>query len=162
MTNIPPTKKEKMLMKVLVRRFSKDDLEESFSEIPEGGLDSRLVSTSAKLIGIKVPFMMDSQYLKYTIDNYENIKNNNFPNEFERMSTLYSQITITEDVRKETTYELTIPYLKSRSNLAKDEIKGNYWQYDKDEISHDYEGSDIVDSQFDFNDEGPWKENIIE
>ena len=93
MANIPPTKKEKMIMKVLVKRFSKQQLFQELVDIQSQGLISNMVQTSAKLVGIDVPPRIDSQYLNYAINNYDKIQNNEFPDQFERMMTLESIVT---------------------------------------------------------------------
>ena len=79
MANIPPTKKEKMIMKVLVKRFSKQQLFQELVDIQSQGMTSNMVQTSAKLVGIDVPPRIDSQYLNYAINNYDKIQNNDFP-----------------------------------------------------------------------------------
>jgi hypothetical protein len=74
MANIPPTKKEEMIMKVLVKRFSKQELFQELVDIQSIGMSSNMVENSAKLIGLKVPRKTDSQYLNYAVQNYEQIK----------------------------------------------------------------------------------------
>lgn len=161
MKNIPPTKKEKMLIKVMVRIYSKEELEKDFEDI-ENLMDSALVNTASRMIGIDVPLKIDGQYLKYSIDNYEEIKNNNYPDQFERMSTISAQIVVRENISRQTDYELILPYLKSRFEDTKDEIESNLWNYDPQEGYADYGDSDIYDTDFEFEDDGPYPGNIIE
>lgn len=161
MKNIPPTKNEKMLIKVMVRRYSKEELEKDFEDI-ENLMDSALVNTASKMIGIDVPLKIDGQYLKYSIDNYEEIKNNNYPDQFERMSTLSAEIVVRENIRKQTDYELILPYLKSRFEDTKEEIESNLWNYDPRDVYADYGDSEIFDTDFEFEDDGPYPGNIIE
>lgn len=161
MKNIPPTKKEKMLIKVMVRRYSKEELEKDFEDI-ENLMDSALVNTASKMIGIDVPLKIDGQYLKYSIDNYEEIKNNNYPDQFERMSTISAQIVVRENISRQTDYELILPYLKSRFEDTTEEIESNLWNYDPQEGYADYGDSEILDTDFEFEDDGPYPGNIIE
>lgn len=161
MNNIPPTKNEKMLINVLVRRYSKEELENDFEYITNS-MDSALVNTASRIIGIEVPLRIDGQYLKYSIDNYEEIKNDNYPDQFERMSTLSAQIVVRERIYKQTDYELILPYLKSRFEDTKDEIETNLWDYDPQEVYYDYGDSDVLDQDYDFEDDGPYPRNIIE
>lgn len=161
MKNIPPTKKEKMLIKVMVRRYSKEELEKDFEDI-ENLMDSALVNTASRMIGIDVPLKIDGQYLKYSIDNYEEIKNNNYPDQFERMSTISAQIVVRENISRQTDYELILPYLKSRFEDTTEEIESNLWNYDPQEGYADYGDSEILDTDFEFEDDGPYPGNIIE
>lgn len=161
MKNIPPTKNEKMLIKVMVRRYSKEELEKDFEDI-ENLMDSALVNTASRMIGIDVPLKIDGQYLKYSIDNYEEIKNNNYPDQFERMSTISAQIVVRENISKQTDYELILPYLKSRFEDTKDEIESNLWNYDPQEGYAEYGDSENIDMDFEFEDDGPYPGNIIE
>lgn len=161
MKNIPPTKNEKMLIKVLVRRYSKEELEKDFEDI-ENLMDSALVNTASRMIGIDVPLKIDGQYLKYSIDNYEEIKNNNYPDQFERMSTLSAQIVVEENVSKSTNYELILPYLKSRFEDTKNELQSNLWDYDPQESYSDWGDTEVINMDYEFEDDGPYPGNIIE
>ena len=163
MANIPPTQKEKMIMKVLVKRFSKQQLFQELADIQSQGMTSDMVKTSAKFVGIDVPPRIDSQYLNYAINNYDKIQNNDFPDQFERMMTLETIVTTTEIRTVKVNYELTYPVLKSFSDELKKDIDGNMWDYDpkfKDEETLDTDVRDI-DVYFS-NIVKPWGDNIIE
>ena len=163
MANIPPTKKEKMIMKVLVKRFSKKILFQELVDIQSQGMISDMVRNSSKLVGIDIPSEIDSQYLNYAINNYDEIQNNNFPDQFERMMTLESTITVTEIREKKVDYSITYPVLKSFSDELKKDIDGNMWDYDpkfKDEETLD---TDVRDIEVFFDKiVKPWGDNIIE
>jgi hypothetical protein len=163
MANIPPTKKEKMIMKVLVKRFSKKILFQELVDIQSQGMISDMVRNSSKLVGIDIPSEIDSQYLNYAINNYDEIQNNNFPDQFERMMTLESTITVTEIREKKVDYAITYPVLKSFSDELKKDIDGNMWDYDpkfKDEETLD---TDVRDIEVFFDKiVKPWGDNIIE
>ena len=132
MANIPPTKKEKMIMKVLVKRFSKQQLFQELVDIQSQGMISDMVQTSAKLVGISVPPRIDSQYLNYAINNYDKIQNNDFPDQFERMMTLDTTVTTTEVRRVKVDYTLSYPVLKSFSDELKQDIDIHKKTYSSD------------------------------
>jgi hypothetical protein len=163
MANIPPTKKEKMIMKVLVKRFSKQQLFRELVDIQSQGMTSNMVQTSAKLVGIDIPRQIDSQYLNYAINNYDEIQNNNFPDQFERMMTLETTITATEIRKVKTDYTITYPVLKSFSDELKQDIDNDMWSYDpefrdEDTVDFDVHDTDIFFEKID----KPWGDNIME
>ena len=150
-------------MKVLVKRFSKKILFQELVDIQSQGMISDMVRNSSKLVGIDIPSEIDSQYLNYAINNYDEIQNNNFPDQFERMMTLESTITVTEIREKKVDYSITYPVLKSFSDELKKDIDGNMWDYDpkfKDEETLD---TDVRDIEVFFDKiVKPWGDNIIE
>jgi hypothetical protein len=163
MANIPPTQKEKMIMKVLVRRFSKKKLFQELVDIQSDKMTSNMVQTSAKLVGIDVPPQIDSQYLNYAINNYDKIQNNEFPSQFERMMTLESIVTTTEIRTVKVNYELTYPVLKSFSDELKQDIDDNIWDYDPEFQDDETWDSDTHDVEVSFKKiTMPWSDNIIE
>ena len=150
-------------MKVLVKRFSKKILFQELVDIQSQGMISDMVRNSSKLVGIDIPSEIDSQYLNYAINNYDEIQNNNFPDQFERMMTLETTITTTEIRKVKADYAITSPVLKSFSDELKKDIDGNMWDYDpkfKDEETLDTDVRDI-DVYFS-NIVKPWGDNIIE
>ena len=163
MANIPPTKKEKMIIKVLVKRFSKKILFQELVDIQSQGMISDMVRNSSKLVGIDIPSEIDSQYLNYAINNYDEIQNNNFPDQFERMMTLESTITVTEIREVKADYLITYPVLKSFSDELKKDIDDNMWDYDPKFIDDDTVDTDVRDIEFFFDKiVKPWGDNIIE
>jgi hypothetical protein len=163
MANIPPTKKEKMIIKVLVKRFSKEKIFQELVDIQSQGMTSNMVQTSAKLVGIDVPSRIDSQYLNYAINNYDKIQNNDFPDQFERMMTLESTITVTEIRKVKADYAITYPVLKSFSDELKQDIDNDMWSYDPEFQDEDIYDSDVDDTDIFFEKiDKPWSDNIIE
>lgn len=163
MTNIPPTKNEKMLMKVLVRRFSKEKLFQELVDIQSQGMTSDMVRNSSKLVGVDVPGQIDSQYLNYAINNYDEIQNNDFPDQFERMMTLETTITTIEIREVRVNYAITCPVLKSFSNELKQDIDDDMWSYDPEHQDEDTVDTDVHDSKVYFDKIiKPWGDNIIE
>ena len=163
MTNIPPTKKEQMIMKVLVKRFSKEKLFQELVDIQSRGMTSDMVRSSSKLVGIDVHSQIDGQYLNYAIDNYDKIQNNDFPDQFERMMTLESTMKTTEYRKVYSNYSLTIPVLKSFSDELKQDIDNDMWSYDPEFRDEDTVDLDVHDTDIFFEKiDKPWSDNIIE
>ena len=150
MANIPPTKKEEMIMKVLVKRFSKQELFQELVDIQSIGMSSNMVQTSAKLIGLRVPRKTDSQYLNYAVQNYEQIKKNEFPEQFERMMALEVSVKTTELRTVRAEYSLTVPVLKSFSDELKMDIEDDIWDYDPQLEDDDTYETDVHDVQVSF------------
>lgn len=162
MTNIPPTKKEQMLMKVLVKRFSKEQLYRELVDIQSQGMTSNYVQSSAIFLGINVPKKIDSQYLNYAVNNYQEIKNNYFPDEFERMTTLEVEVFSKEIRVVNVTYQSLYPVLKSFSDELKKDIHENIWDYDPEWSDEDTVASDTEDSEISIEETSdPWQDNVI-
>lgn len=162
MNNVPPTNKEKLLMKVLVRKFSQGELNQELYDIQTNGLVSSKVVKTAQLLGIKLKDdQFSSQYLKYAVDNYGSIQEKNFPDEFERMVEL--NVKITEQTRQWVTtyYEIQIPYLKSFSEKLIEDINTSYWQYDPTEVDSDYGDRETEDVEIEIEADGELRNNII-
>lgn len=162
MNNVPPTSKEKLLMKVLVRKFSQGELNQELYDIQTKGLVSSKVTKTAQLLGIKLNNdQFSSQYLKYAVDNYGNIEEKNFPDEFERMVKL--NVKITEETRQWVTtyYEIQIPYLKSFSEKLIEDINSSYWEYDPTEVDSDYGDRETEDVEIEIEADGELRNNII-
>jgi len=163
MTNIPPTKKEQMIMKVLVKRFSKEKLFQELVDIQSQGMTSDMVRSSSKLVGIDVPRQIDSQYLNYAIDNYDKIQNNDFPDQFERMMTLEATMRTMEIRKVRVDYAITYPVLKSFSDELKKNVKAEVWDYEPEFQDEDTVDIDVHDSKISFDKIiKPWGDNIIE
>lgn len=150
-------------MKVLVKRFSKQQLFQELVDIQSQGMTSNMVQTSAKLLGIDVPRQIDSQYLNYAINNYDKIQNNDFPDQFERMMTLETTVTTTEIRKVKADYTLSYPVLKSFSDELKQDIDDNIWEYDPEFQDDETFDSDVQDIEVYFDKiVRPWSGNIIE
>ena len=98
MSNITP--KEKMLVSVLVKLYSKEQLEEELKHMVEYHDSSKLVRGAAKLIGINVGEVgrIGVQYLNYAVDNYEKIQNKDYPEDIERVQLVNFYADETEEV----------------------------------------------------------------
>ncbi len=150
-------------MKVLVKRFSKEKLFQELVDIQSQGMTSDMVQRSAKLVGIDVPPRIDSQYLNYAINNYDEIQNNDFPDQFERMMTLETTIKTIEIRQIKVDYAITYPVLKSFSNELKQDIKDDMWSYDPEDQDEETYDTDVHDTKVSFDKIiKPWGDNIIE
>lgn len=163
MANIPPTQKEKMLLKILVKRFSKEKLFQELVDIQSEGMESNMVRNSAKLIGVEVPRRIDSQYLNYAINNYNKIRNNDFPSEFERMMTLDVQVSTSEIRRVSAVYGMTLPVLKSFSQELKEDVEKNIWDYNPEFEDDDTYDTEVVNVEIGYPEiKLPWHNVVIE
>lgn len=163
MANIPPTQKEQTLIRLLVKRFSKEQLFRELVDIQSQGMTSNYVQSTASYLGINVPEKIDSQYLNYAVNNYQRIENNNFPDEFERMTTLDVTVYSKEIRVVNATYESFYPVLKSFSSELKKDMYENIWDYDPEWTDEETDESNTESSEI-FIEEisTPWKNNIIE
>ena len=95
--NTPITQKEKMLVSVLVRLYSKETLEKEIRDVLESYDEkSNLILGAAKLLGIEYISIrkIGIQYLNYAVENYEKIQNKEFPEQIERVVeiNLYAEV----------------------------------------------------------------------
>ena len=92
------TPKEKMLVSVLVKIYSKEQLEEELNDILETIDSSKLVRGAAKLIGINANEIsrIGLQYLNYAVDNYEKIKNKEYPEDIHLVENLDELVEISD------------------------------------------------------------------
>jgi hypothetical protein len=102
------------------------------------------------LIGLRVPRKTDSQYLNYAVQNYEQIKKNEFPEQFERMMALEVSVRTTELRTVRAEYSLTVPVLKSFSDELKMDIEDDIWDYDPQLEDDDTYETDVHDVQVSF------------
>ena len=164
MKNIPPTKKEKIILRALVKLASKEELFQKLIDSLQSYGRSSLVERAAKLVGVDLSnSSISPQYLNYAVNNYEKIKEQEFPDAFERTQTLKVQsesLVRREMIEK---HRLFIPYLPSMKNVVRDDVEENFWDYDP--VLYD---EDLNDSEHDwiehyFEDTSiPWKDNVIE
>jgi hypothetical protein len=164
MKNIPPTKKEKIILRALVKLASKEELfQELINSLQSVGRSS-LVERAAKLVGVDLSnSSISPQYLNYAVNNYEKIKEQEFPDEFERTQTL----KVESESRVERTmiekHRLFIPYLPSMKKVSRDDVEENFWEYDPDLYDEDHAGAEYDWTEHYFEDTSiPWKDNVIE
>lgn len=144
----PITPKEKMLVKILVRLYTKEKLENEFDEsIKYGDSNSSLVKGAGKLIGIEFWSGLNrfgSQYLNYAIKNYEDIKNDVYPEKIERVQQVALYADEVESVTHYNTKKVIVYLLPSYINEASQHIYENFYEYDPDTIDTNYDDGDFI------------------
>ena len=138
MSNITP--KEKILVSILVKIYSKEQLEEELKDIVEYTYMSKLVRGAAKLIGIN-EYEIDKiglQYLNYAVDNYEKIKNKEYPEDIERVQQVYFYADETEEVIMFSTKRVSINTLPKYIEQVEEHVYNNFYEYDPDTLGVDY------------------------
>jgi len=164
MKNIPPTKKEKIILRALVKLASKEELFQKLIDSLQSYGRSSLVERAAKLVGVDLSnSSISPQYLNYAVNNYEKIEEQEFPDAFERTQTL--KVRSESLVRREMIekHRLFIPYLPSMKEVVRDDVEENFWDYDPNLYDEDLNDSEHDWIEHSFEDTSiPWKDNVIE
>jgi len=140
------TPKEKMLVSVLVKIYSKEQLEEELNDILETIDTSKLVRGAAKLIGINANEIsrIGLQYLNYAVDNYEKIKNKEYPEDIERVQQVYFYADESENVVMFSRKRVSINTLPKYIDQVEDHVYNNFYEYDPDTLDVDYGDGDLI------------------
>jgi hypothetical protein len=140
------TPKEKMLVSVLVKIYSKEQLEEELNDILETIDSSKLVRGAAKLIGINANEIsrIGLQYLNYAVDNYEKIKNKEYPEDIERVQQVYFYADESENVVMFSRKRVSINTLPKYIDQVEDHVYNNFYEYDPDILDVDYGDGDLI------------------
>jgi len=140
------TPKEKMLVSVLVKIYSKEQLEEELNDILETIDSSKLVRGAAKLIGINANEIsrIGLQYLNYAVDNYEKIKNKEYPEDIERVQQVYFYADESENVVMFSRKRVSINTLPKYIDQFEDHVYNNFYEYDPDTLDVDYGDGDLI------------------
>jgi hypothetical protein len=140
------TPKEKMLVSVLVKIYSKVQLEEELNDILETIDSSKLVRGAAKLIGINANEIsrIGLQYLNYAVDNYEKIKNKEYPEDIERVQQVYFYADESENVVMFSRKRVSINTLPKYIDQVEDHVYNNFYEYDPDTLDVDYGDGDLI------------------
>ena len=144
MSNITP--KEKMLVSVLVKLYSKEQLEEELKYMVEYNDSSKLVRGAAKLIGINVGEVgrIGVQYLNYAVDNYEKIQNKDYPEDIERVQLVNFYADETEEVMMYSRKRVSVNMLPKFIDQIEDHVYSNFYEYDPDTLDVDYGDSNLL------------------
>ena len=145
--NAPITQKEKMLVSVLVRLYSKETLEKEIRNIINSYDEkSKLISGASKLIGIDYITIgrIGIQYLNYAVENYEKIQNKEFPEQIERVVEINLYAEEVESVIQYNRKRVTINTLKKYLEEIEDRVWDNYYEYDPDTLDIDYGDSQFI------------------
>ena len=141
------TPKEKMLVSVLVRLYSKETLEKEIRDIINSYNEkSKLISGASKLIGIDYITIgrIGIQYLNYAVENYEKIQNKEFPEQIERVVEINLYAEEVESVIQYNRKRVTINTLKKYLEEIEDRVWDNYYEYDPDTLDVDYGDSEFI------------------
>ena len=144
MSNITP--KEKMLVSVLVKLYSKEQLEEELKYMVEYNDSSKLVRGAAKLIGINVGEVgrIGVQYLNYAVDNYEKIQNKDYPEDIERVQLVNFYADETEEVMMYSRKRVSVNMLPKFIDQIEDHVYSNFYEYDPDTLVVDYSDGNLL------------------
>lgn len=144
MSNITP--KEKMLVSVLVKLYSKEQLEEELKDMVEYHDSSKLVRGAAKLIGINVGEVgrIGVQYLNYAVDNYEKIQNKDYPEDIERVQLVNFYADETEEVMMFSRKRVIVNILPKFIDQIEDHVYNNFYEYDPDTLDVDYGDGNLL------------------
>jgi hypothetical protein len=144
MSNITP--KEKMLVSVLVKLYSKEQLEEELKYMVEYNDSSKLVRGAAKLIGINVGEVgrIGVQYLNYAVDNYEKIQNKDYPEDIERVQLVNFYADETEEVMMYSRKRVSVNMLPKFIDQIEDHVYSNFYEYDPDTLDVDYSDGNLL------------------
>ena len=141
------TPKEKMLVSILVKLYSKKQLEEELNDVLEIPDTSKLVRGAAKLIGINSYEVsrIGLQYLNYAVDNYEKIQNKEYPEDIERVKQVYFYADETEDVVMYSTKRVSVNTLPKYIEQVGEYVYNNFYEYDPDTLDVDYGDANLLD-----------------
>ena len=141
------TPKEKMLVSVLVRLYSKETLEKEIRNIINSYDEkSKLISGASKLIGIDYITIsrIGIQYLNYAVENYEKIQNKEFPEQIERVVEINLYAEEVENVIQYNRKRVTLNTLKKYLEEIEERIWDNYYEYDPDTLDVDYSDGNLL------------------
>jgi hypothetical protein len=141
------TPKEKILVSVLVRLYSKEQLEEELKNLLDSfDGNSKLVRGAGKLIGIDSYLVsrLGMQYVNYAIENYEKIQNKEFPEKIDRVKTAYFYGEEVEDVRTYSMKRAKVNVLSKYFEDIEERVYNNFYEFDPDTINTEYGDGDFI------------------
>jgi len=141
------TPKEKMLVSVLVRLYSKETLKKEIRNVLEYYDEkSNLIIGAAKLLGIDYSSVnkIGLQYLNYAVENYKKIQNKDFPEQIERVQQVYFYADESENVVMFSRKRVSINTLPKYIDQVEDHVYNNFYEYDPDTLDVDYGDGDLI------------------
>jgi hypothetical protein len=136
-----------MLVSVLVKLYSKEQLEEELKSLLDSfDGNSKLVRGAAKLIGIDSYLVsrLGMQYVNYAIENYEKIQNKEFPEKIDRVKTAYFYGEEVEDVRTYSMKRAKVNVLSKYFEDIEERVYNNFYEFDPDTINTEYGDGDFI------------------
>lgn len=161
----PITNKEKLICQILVAKYDKDKLESLLEESVGNRGTSNEVKNIFRYLGVEINYSIEElaiQYLNYSYDNYENIKNKVFPPEIERVVYFDFNAEEKKTVWMTEKYHTTIPGLESRKESLLKDVYDSFWDYDFDSTSTEWDDWETNDLSIESTETREFKNNVIE
>lgn len=143
------TEKEKLVLKVLVKKMTKERMEEEMSNFVESNgqetpefLERILMAMSHEEF---IPVAI--QYLNYAINYYDEIVSGDFSNDIERVASFDIILGAKETEIVFVDYRTTVITLPSLVDVIAKDFMENPWEYDPDREIIDY--GDTLDTDWD-------------
>lgn len=141
----PITNKEKIICRLLVSKYDKPTLESELQNSIYNLGESKYVQNAYKYLGIplsRLNSILGSQYLNYSVENFEDIKNKVLPTNIERTVIFDFQASEVKKVRVIESYELQVYGLLSKEKYIKQDVIDNFFDYDPISIMRDSDDDD--------------------
>lgn len=161
----PITNKEKLICQILVAKFDKDKLKSLLEESAVARGRSSEVRNILRYLGIETNYRIEElsvQYLNYSYENYENIKNKVFPPEIERVIYFDFKAKERKTVWMTEEYRLAVPGLKSKEDTLYQDVYDNFWDYDPDSIDTEWDDYETHNLGIVLNEITDYTNNVIE
>lgn len=161
----PITNKEKLICQILVAKYDKDKLKSLLEESTVARGRSSDVRNILRYLGIETNYLIEElavQYLNYSYENYENIKNKVFPPEIERVIYFDFKAQEKKTVWMTEEYRLVVPGLKSKEDTLYQDVYDNFWDYDPDSINTEWDDWETDNLGIVLNETTDYTNNVIE
>lgn len=161
----PITNKEKLICQILVAKYDKDKLKSLMDESAVARGRSNEVRNILRYLGIETNYRTEElsvQYLNYSYENYENIKNKVFPPEIERVIYFDFRAQEKKTVWMREDYSLAVPGLKSKEDTLFQDVYDNFWDYDPDSINTEWDDWETDNLGIVLNETTDYNNNVIE
>lgn len=141
----PITNKEKIICRLLVSKYDKPTLESELQNSIYNLGESKYVQNAYKYLGIPLSRLnsnLGSQYLNYSVENFEDIKNKVLPTNIERTVIFDFQASEVKKVRVIESFELQVYGLLSKKKYIEQNVIDNFFDYDPISIMRDSDDDD--------------------
>jgi hypothetical protein len=145
------TEKEKKIIKILVKKFSKEDLKSKLRKYinTNGNEGAEYIEKMLMAMGYTQQSDSAIQYLKYCVDFYDNIVRDEFPDNIERIQSYEITVPATETEVVFVSYSVQVYSLPSLIDVLTEDVKENLWDYNPDRDILDYGDTLDVDYHYD-------------
>jgi len=148
------TKKEEIIVKNLVKKYSKEDLDQFIDDYIDDGRIPESLKTMIKMIqgeDINLSGLIENisiQYIQYAYEYYQNIEQGDFSNDIERVKSYSLILETTEEEVVYKDYSVDFATTPSLLNRKTENIKDNFFTYNFESDTVDYGDSHIVEETF--------------